>query len=67
VSTQGWDEREPDPEWANVLRWRYRAARHAGLTHVEATLFAESDGNTAQLRGLKEHGATPEQIRRICL
>jgi hypothetical protein len=50
-----------------VRNWRYDEARQAGLTPVEAAMFAESDADLAELRKLVEKGATPLQIRAIVL
>lgn len=50
-----------------VRNWRYDEARRAGLSGVEAALFAESDRDLRELRRLVEKGATPLQIRAIVL
>lgn len=55
------------PEQRQVLRWRYELATSAGLTSVEARLFAESDQETSTLRSCIENGWSPEQIRAIVL
>lgn len=50
-----------------VWRWRFDEAFRAGLTSLEARLFAESDRDLDELRRLVKKGATPEQIRAIVL
>lgn len=50
-----------------VLRRRYTEARQAGLSIVEAQLFADSDVDIGCLRKLVAKGATPDQIRAIVL
>lgn len=54
-------------EQRTVTRNRYREARQAGLTIVEAQLFADSDRDIGELRLLVAKGATVEQIRAIIL
>lgn len=54
-------------ERLEVTRNRYMEARKAGLTIVEAQLFADSDTDIALLRKLVKGKATVEQIRRIVL
>ncbi len=54
-------------ERLEVTRNRYMEARKAGLTIVEAQLFADSDADIALLRKLVKGKATVEQIRRIVL
>lgn len=54
-------------ETLEVLRRRYTEARRAGLTIIEARLFADSDGDVGELRKLVAKGATPAQIRAIVL
>jgi len=61
------DSPEPSDEQLEVLRRRYTEARRAGMTLVEARLFAESDRDVGELRQLIKGGATPDQIRRIIL
>lgn len=46
---------------------RYHEARSAGLTRVEARLFAESEEDVGLLRKLLAGGATPQQIAAILL
>lgn len=50
-----------------VYRHRYREARDAGMSIVEAQLFADSDGDLAVLRKLLAAGCTPQMILRILL
>lgn len=64
AATVQWQD---DQEMRTVVRWRYDAAKHAGLSKLEARLFAEGDGDLAELRWLADHGATPSQIARICI
>lgn len=54
-------------ERAKVLRWRYREARQAGFSIVEASLFADSDVDIEQLRKLVKGGCPVETIRLIVL
>lgn len=50
-----------------VRNWRYDEARKAGLTPVEAAMFAESDADLGQLRTLVKKGCPVETIRAIVL
>lgn len=59
-----WELSEDDAE---VHRYRYRQARHAGLLPDDAMEFAHSNGDISELRKLVEAGATPEQIVAIVL
>lgn len=64
------DPVKPNPwrdEWEIVRRWRFNAAKNAGLNFDDASAFADGTGDIAELRSLQEHGATPDQIRRICI
>lgn len=61
------DDQEVSDERREVLRWRREWAEKAGLTRIEARLFAEGDGDLAELRYCAEHGATPAQIAAICI
>ena len=54
-------------ELLDVRNWRYDEARKAGLTPVEALMFAQSDRDLAELRRLVEKGCPPERIREIVL
>ncbi len=54
-------------EQYEVGRRRYTEARRAGLTIVEATLFAESDADVGELRRLVQAGCPVEQLRAIVL
>ena len=58
---------EPTDEVLEVLRRRYTEARQAGLTIVEARLFAESDRDVGELRQLVAAGCPVETIRQIVL
>lgn len=58
---------ELSDEQLEVLRRRYVEAREAGLTIVEARLFAESDRDVGELRRLVKKGCPVEQLRRIIL
>ena len=60
------DELETD-EMAEVLRRRRREAREAGLSQVEARLWAESDRDIGELRRLVEAGCPPELLARVLL
>lgn len=50
-----------------VVRWRFLEARDAGLTRLEARLYAESDIDCERLRALVRHGATPQQVAKVLL
>ena len=54
-------------EQINIYRRRYREARAAGLTVVEAELWADSKESVGTLRKLVAAGATPAQIRAVVL
>jgi hypothetical protein len=55
------------PELLRVQQWRYEQARNAGLTKVEARLFAESDRSLEELRRLVALGCKPQVIAKIVL
>lgn len=57
---------EPSEDVVRYLR-RYREARRAGLTIVEARLFAESPADVGELRKLVKGGCPVELIRDIVL
>lgn len=57
----------PSDRCADVYRWRYREARQAGMTIIEASLFADSQADLAQLRKLVAAGCAPELILAIVL
>lgn len=65
----------PDPpdlppvsdELLEVRRRRYREARRAGLSIVEAELFADSDSDIGFLRNLVRDGCDPGLIASILL
>jgi hypothetical protein len=48
-----------------VVFRRFREAREAGLTLVEARLFAESDADIGVLRKLVRDGCPPKTMARI--
>lgn len=50
-----------------LQQWRFECARDAGLTKVEARLFAESDASLEMLRKLQRLGCPPQQIAAIVL
>lgn len=52
-------------EQRRVVQRRYLEAREAGLTRVEAHLFAESDQDVGTLRMLVAGGCPPAMIARI--
>lgn len=52
-------------EQLEVLRRRYKEARQAGLSIVEARLFAESSQDVGTLRKLVAKGCEPRTIARI--
>lgn len=61
-----------DGEWLAleqlaVRQWRYDEALRAGLTEIEAKLFAESDRELEQLRKLVRKGCPAELLREIVL
>ncbi len=60
-------EADTSDEQLQVLRRRYTEARKAGLTLVEAKLFAESDADVGELRRLVRAGCPVEQLRAIVL
>ena len=54
-------------EQVAVRNWRYDEARRAGLSPVEAALFAESDCDLGELRKLVKNGCPLDQLRAIIL
>jgi len=60
-------EADTSEEQLQVLRRRYQEARKAGLTIVEAKLFAESDADVGELRRLVRDGCPVETLRAIVL
>ena len=50
-----------------VRRHRYREAREAGFSIVEAALFADGDADVGELRKLVAAGCAVGLIRRIVL
>lgn len=61
AETTGVDEVEA------VYRWRFKIARECGLSIVEASLFADSAGDLAELRRLVELGCPADLISEIVL
>ena len=61
------DEPGETAEREQVYRHRYKEARDAGMSIVEASLFADSDGDLAELRRLVQLGCPIQLIRRIVL
>lgn len=66
-----WPEGPEPPETSDevltVRRWRYKAARKAGLTIAESELFAASPADVGVLRRLVEKGCAADLIARILL
>lgn len=60
-------ESELSTEAQVVVFRRFREARDAGLTLVEARLFAESDADVGVLRKLVAGGCKPATAARILL
>lgn len=62
---------EPPPEWDDephrVITRKFLEARAAGLTRVEARLFAESNGDVGELRKLVKNGCPPATIAKIVI
>lgn len=54
-------------ELQEIIRWRYHQACQAGLTRVEARLFAESDTDIGLLRQLVAAGCPAQLIARIVI
>lgn len=67
MGCDGQDDELAENRRLEVLRWRYKEARQAGLTIVEASLFAESDADLAELRRLVRDGCPTELVRLIVL
>lgn len=61
------DDLELSDEAREVRRRRYKEARRAGLSLVEAELFADSDVDIGVLRNLVAGAATPAQILDLLL
>jgi len=58
---------EPVREVLVVQQWRFEQARDAGLTKLEARLFAESEASLETLRKLQRLGCPPQKIAAIVL
>jgi hypothetical protein len=54
-------------EMASVVLWRRREALEAGLTRIEASLYAESEVPTQELRHLVELHCPKKLLARILL
>lgn len=61
------EEHAPDPERAKLMTHRYRAARRAGMDQNDSGEFAIGETPLEVLLLCVRRGATPEQIRQICL
>jgi hypothetical protein len=61
------DVRHLDKDALRVVLKRYREARLAGLSKVEARMWAESEEPTSVLRLCVDAGFTPDQIRQLVL
>ena len=59
-------DRHLEEQWT-LYRWRYDAARLAGLTMVEAQLFADSLVDIGELRRLAGLKCPPRLIVRLLL
>jgi len=67
-------KKEPPPEdfppdltdaQRSLRRWRWKEARKAGFSFVEADLFADSHADIGELRRLKEKGCPAALIFQI--
>lgn len=58
---------EDDREQKQMLKWRRRCAVEAGMSPLEARMFAESDIDLEELRRLVKTGCPAEMIGRILL
>lgn len=58
---------EQTDEVADVLRWRRREALAAGLTRVEAALYAESEISAQELRRLVQQGCPKKLLAKVLL
>lgn len=58
---------DPDPELVEVYRRRHKEARAAGLSIVEAKLFADGDQDVGWLRLLVGGGCDADLIARIII
>lgn len=69
VSADPIDVEQPEPpDEETVVRWnRYKEARRAGLSIVEAQLFADSLIDVGLLRSCVANGWSGEQIRDVLL
>lgn len=53
------DDDEPVEEPLKVWRWRYAAARQAGMDHDAASVFAAGDQDIGRLRSSADHHCSP--------
>jgi hypothetical protein len=60
-------ERQRQDEYRRVRHRRFKEAMQAGLSLVEAKLFADSDIDVSRLRELVDGGCSAELIARILL
>lgn len=61
-------ETAAEPSEETVVRWnRYKEARRAGMSIVEAQLWADSGADVGLLRRCVTNGWTAEQIRDVLL
>lgn len=56
---------QQDDDLDDYQRARFRAAREAGLTRLEAARFAQGTETLATLRRLKQQGCPPATLARI--
>lgn len=56
------DTVDPCDEKLGVKRWRYRAARKAGLSIAESQMFADSDSSLGHLRLMVKAGRPHDEI-----
>lgn len=59
------DDADGADEQREVYRRRFREARQAGMSIVEAQLFADSDQDIGTLRKLVKAGCPPDVMARI--
>jgi hypothetical protein len=50
-----------------VWRWRQEEAKQAGMTKIEARMFAESDRDIGELRKMVAKGCPPELLAKVLL
>ena len=64
--SEGDADRETD-EVEEVVRWRRREALEAGMSRLEAGLYADSEINTQELRKLIKKGCPPDLLAKVLL